>query len=112
LSVAGTYPDRIAAAASFHGGNLATDSELSPHRLVPQISGRVYVAGADQDDSHPLGMAAKLERALNEARIAHRCEIYSGALHGWTMQDFPVYNEDAAERHWGELAALFSETLS
>ena len=35
LTAAGTYPDRIAAAASFHGGNLATDYELSPHRLAP-----------------------------------------------------------------------------
>ena len=51
LTVAGTYADRIAAAASFHGGNLATDSELSPHLLAPKISGRLYVAGADQDDS-------------------------------------------------------------
>ena len=41
LTAAGTYPERIAAAASFHGGNLATDSELSPHRLAPQISARV-----------------------------------------------------------------------
>jgi carboxymethylenebutenolidase len=51
LTAAGSYPDRIAAAASFHGGNLATDSELSPHRLVPAIAGRVYVAGADHDNS-------------------------------------------------------------
>ncbi len=46
LTAAGTYPDRIAAAASFHGGNLATDSELSPHLLAPAIAARVYVAGA------------------------------------------------------------------
>ena len=44
LTVAGTYPDRIAAAASFHGGNLATDSELSPHLLAPKMKGRIYVA--------------------------------------------------------------------
>jgi len=31
LMAAGTYPDRVAAAASFHGGNLAIDSELSLH---------------------------------------------------------------------------------
>jgi carboxymethylenebutenolidase len=37
LTVAGTYPDRIAAAASFHGGNLARDSELSPHLLAPKM---------------------------------------------------------------------------
>ena len=112
LTAAGTYPDRIAAAASFHGGNLATDSELSPHRLAPDIAGRVYVAGADQDSSYPPEMAARLDQALSDGGVDHRCEIYPGALHGWTMKDFPVYNEAAAERHWDELVALFADTLT
>src|SRR6478752_4414363 len=34
LTAAATYPDRIVAAASFHGGGLASDSELSPHLLA------------------------------------------------------------------------------
>ncbi|HEY2562112.1 MAG TPA: dienelactone hydrolase family protein [Acidimicrobiales bacterium] len=112
LTAAGTYPDRIASAASFHGGNLATDSELSPHLLAPRIAARVYVAGADHDDSYPPEMAALLERALSDAGVDHRCEIYPEALHGWTMKDFPVYNEAAAERHWSELLALFTDTLT
>jgi carboxymethylenebutenolidase len=112
LTAAGIYPDRIAAAASFHGGNLATDSELSPHQLASRIAARVYVAGADHDDSYPPEMAARLERALSDAGVDHRCEIYSGALHGWTMTDFPVYDEAAAERHWGELVSLFADTLT
>jgi carboxymethylenebutenolidase len=111
LTVAGTYPERIAAAASFHGGNLATDSETSPHLLAPKMKGRVYVAGADQDKSYPPEMAERLEKALNDAGVDHRCEIYPGALHGWTMADFPIYNEAAAERHWHELFALFADTL-
>ncbi len=111
LTAAGTYPDRIAAAASFHGGNLATDSELSPHRLVPNMKGRIYVAGADQDKSYPPEMATRLEKALDDAGVDHRCEIYPGALHGWTMVDFPVYNATAAERHWQELLTLFAERL-
>ena len=112
LTAAGTYPDRIAAAASFHGGNLATDSELSPHRLAPAMAARVYVAGADQDNSYPPEMAARLDQALSDAGVDHRCEIYPEALHGWTMADFPVYNEAAAERHWDELVALFGDTLT
>jgi carboxymethylenebutenolidase len=112
LTAAGTYPDRIAAAASFHGGNLATDSELSPHLLAPAIAARVYVAGADHDNSYPPEMAARLEQALSDAGVDHRCEIYPEALHGWTMSDFPVYNEAAAERHWDELVALFADTLT
>jgi carboxymethylenebutenolidase len=35
LRAAGTFPDRIGAAASFHGGNMATGDETSPHRLAP-----------------------------------------------------------------------------
>ena len=111
LTVAGRYPDRIAAAASFHGGNLASDSPLSPHLLAPQMKARIYVAGADQDQHYPPEMAERLDRALSEAGVAHVCEIYAGALHGWTMADFPVYNEAAAERHWQALFALFDATL-
>jgi carboxymethylenebutenolidase len=111
LTAAGTYPDRIAAAASFHGGNLATDSELSPHHLASRIAARVYVAGADHDDSYPPEMAVRLDQALSNAGVDHRCEIYPEALHGWTMTDFPVYNEAAAERHWSELVTLFTDTL-
>lgn len=112
LTAAGTYPDRIAAAASFHGGNLATDSDLSPHRLSPRIAARVYVAGADHDDYYPPEMAARLDQALSDAGVDHRCEIYPGALHGWTIKDFPVYNEAAAEHHWDELLTLFADTLA
>jgi carboxymethylenebutenolidase len=108
LTAAGTFPDRVACAASFHGGNLATDSELSPHRLAPKMKARVYVAGADQDKNYPPEMAERLDKALGDAGVDHRCEIYVGALHGWTMPDFPVYNEAAAERHWTELTALLS----
>ena len=112
LTAAGTYPDRIAAAASFHGGNLATDSELSPHLLADRIAGRVYVAGADNDSSYPPEMADRLERALTDAGVEHRCEIYHEALHGWTMADFPVYDQPASDRHWEELVALFAATLT
>jgi len=111
LAAAGTYPDRIAAAASFHGGNLATDAETSPHRLAPNMKGRIYVAGADQDKSYPPEMAERLEKALTDAGVEHACEIYEGARHGWTMPDFPVHDEAAAERHWRELQTLFDGTL-
>src|SRR5262245_34673880 len=49
LTAAGTYPDRIAATASYHGGRLATDAPDSPHLLAPKIKSRVYVAGAVED---------------------------------------------------------------
>jgi carboxymethylenebutenolidase len=111
LTAAGTYPDRIAAAASFHGGNLATDSDLSPHRLAPKMKGHIYVAGADQDNSYPPEMAERLEKALSDAGVDHLCEIYPGALHGWTMADFPIYDAGAAERHWRALGDVLGDAL-
>ena len=38
LTAAGTYPDRIAATASYHGGRLATDAPDSPHLLARRSS--------------------------------------------------------------------------
>jgi carboxymethylenebutenolidase len=111
LTAAGTWPERIAAAASFHAGGLVTEQPTSPHLLAPRMKGRIYVAGADNDNSYPPEMAEQLEKALTEAGVDHRCEIYAGALHGWTMPDFPIFNPEAAERHWTELAALFKATL-
>jgi carboxymethylenebutenolidase len=112
LTAAGRYPDRVAAAASFHGGRLANDSELSPHLLADQIQARVYIGAADNDRSYPPEMAAQLVQALMAAGVDHRHELYAGAAHGWTMEDFPIYDRAAAERHWSSLLELFGETLS
>lgn len=108
LAAAAAYPDRIGAAASFHGGGLATDEPDSPHLGAGRIKARVYVGWADNDSSFPPEQAERLAAALTAAGVDHRCELYPGALHGWTMPDFPVYDEAAAERHWRELLGLFA----
>jgi len=111
MRTAGNFPDRIAAAAGFHGGRLATDAPDSPHLLAPKITAKVLVAGADEDAGFPLEQADKLREALTAAGVDNEVTIYQGAKHGYTMPDLPVYNEEAAERHWTEMLALFDETL-
>jgi|SRR6185312_14147365 len=110
LTAAGTYPERIVAAASYHGGRLATDAPDSPHRLAPRMKARVYVAGAIEDQSFPDDMKARLEKALSDAGVDHRIETYP-AKHGWVLRDTPVYDAAAAERHWQSMLALFDATL-
>ena len=110
LTAAGTYPDRIVAAASYHGGRLATDAPDSPHLLAPRIKARVYVAGAIEDQSFPDDMKARLEAALTKAGIDHKIETYQ-AKHGWVFRDTPVYDATAAERHWQTMLALFHAKL-
>jgi carboxymethylenebutenolidase len=111
LRAAGNYPGKIAAAAGFHGGRLATDEADSPHLLAPKIKAKVYIAGADEDAGFPPEQADRLRAALTQAGVDNRVEIYAGARHGYAPPDMPVYNEAAAERHWRELLALLDETL-
>jgi carboxymethylenebutenolidase len=76
FTAAGTFPDRIAATASYHPSRLATDAPDSPHLLAPRIRARVYVAGAIEDQSFPDDMKQRLERALTEAGVDHTIETY------------------------------------
>jgi carboxymethylenebutenolidase len=110
LTAAGTYPDRFAAVASFHGGNLATDAPTSPHLLAPRLKAEIYIAAAQNDRSYPPDMAERFEAALTQASVRYRAETYPAA-HGWMKPDFPVYDHDAAERGWVEMRALFSRNL-
>jgi carboxymethylenebutenolidase len=110
LTAAGTYPDGIAATASYHGGRLATDAPESPHLLAPKIKSRVYIAGAIEDASFTDAMKARLEDALTKAGVDHTVETYP-AKHGWVLRDMPAYDASAAERHWQTLVALLGSTL-
>jgi carboxymethylenebutenolidase len=38
-------------------------------------------------------------------------KVYPGAHHGFAFPKRPVYNKDAAERHWERLHALFRRHL-
>jgi carboxymethylenebutenolidase len=110
LAAAGTYPDRFAAVASFHGGRLATDEATSPHLLAPKLEAEVYVAAAANDGSYPPEMAERFERTLTAAGVRYSAETYPAA-HGWMKPDFPVYDPIAAERGWVAMLALFDRNL-
>ena len=110
LAAAGTYPDRFAAVASFHGGNLATDAPTSPHLFAQTLKAEIYIAAAQNDRSYPPEMAERFEQALAHAGVRYRAETYPAA-HGWMKPDFPVYDHAAAERGWTEMLALFGRTL-
>jgi len=109
--IATTYPDRVAALAGFHGGGLATDAPESPHRSAGQLKAECYFGFADQDQSMTAAQIAAFERALEEAGVSYRSEVYQGAPHGYTMSDTPAYREDAGERHFRELKALLERTM-
>lgn len=111
LRAAGTFPDRIVAAASFHGGGMATDDEKSPHLAAPKVKAKVLIAGADNDAHYDEAQNKRLKKALADAHVDADVSIWKGCLHGWVPTDMPVYNKEGAERHWRELTKLFGEML-
>jgi carboxymethylenebutenolidase len=110
LAAAGHYPDRVAAAASYHGGRLATDAPDSPHLLAPRMKAKVYVAGATEDANFPDEQKKLLDDALAAAKVEHTVETYP-AKHGWVPADTPVHDPAAAERHFETLFALLDKAL-
>ncbi|CDZ48844.1 dienelactone hydrolase family protein [Neorhizobium galegae] len=111
ITAAAHYPQRIKAAASFHGGNLASDAEDSPHRLADRIKARIYVGVAGVDNSFPPEQSARLAEAFRTGGVDHAVENYVGMGHGWTVPDHSVYDKDGSERHFKRLLTLFEETL-
>lgn len=112
MRMAAVQPEKIAAAASFHGGGLFTDTPTSPHLVLPRINARLYFGHAVEDRSMPEDAIAKLNDALKSWGGKYESEIYDGAHHGWTVPDSPSYHHEQAERAFKKLTNLFAEALS
>lgn len=111
LIAAGHLGEEVAAAASFHGGNIANDDDPdSPHHKAAAIRATVYVAGAIEDQSFPDEQKERLDKALTGAGVAHTIETYP-AHHGFAVPDNASYDESAAERHWQAMERLFASAL-
>lgn len=112
MRTAAAVPERVAAGASFHGGRLVTDSEDSPHLLVPQMKAQYLFAIAENDDERQPEAKHVLREAFEKAGLPAEIEVYEGAMHGWCALDSRVYNEAQAERAWSRLLHLFDTALA
>ena len=112
IYLAGKLPDRIKAAASFHGVRLVADADDSPHHQLANASGEVYVAAAETDSHAPPEMIEAFEAAMAASGCAGRVETYPGTEHGFTFRERgPLYVKEASERHWERTHDLFSRNL-
>jgi carboxymethylenebutenolidase len=112
LLVAANLGDRIAAAASFHGGNIANpDDPDSPHHKASDIKAAVYAAGAIEDPYFTLEQRDLLEQSLREAGVTFTIETYH-AHHGFAVPDNQSYDDAAAERHWLATEQFFGSALT
>jgi carboxymethylenebutenolidase len=110
LLVAASRPDRIAAAASFHGSGLFTDNIDSPHLVLPRVKARLYFGHATNDQSMRTEAIEKLEWALRSRGGEYASETYD-ARHGWMIPGGGAYDAQNAERGFEKLMQLFDGTL-
>ena len=111
MRTAAEFPDRIGAAATFHGGGLVTDKPDSPHLLIPKIKAHALIAIAESDDKKEPQSKTVLRDAFAAANLPAEVEVYAGTQHGLCPPDAQVYNHDQAEKAWSRQLALFSGSL-
>jgi len=110
LRTAAARPDRIGAAASFHGGGLYKDDDPSPHRLLPRIKARLYFGHATNDNSMTAGQIEMFEAALEKWGGEYSSETYN-ARHGWMIPGREMFDPENAGRGFGKLMEMFDNAL-
>src|SRR5689334_14628311 len=110
LRIAAARPDRIGAAASFHGGGLYKDEDTSPHRALPPIKARLYFGHATNDNSMTAGQIEMFESALEKWGGDFASETYN-ARHGWMIPGREMFDPRSAERGFEALIELFEGQL-
>jgi carboxymethylenebutenolidase len=111
MRTAASVPERVGAAATFHGGGLATTAADSPHLLVPQMKARSLHCVAQNDDERDANAKVLLKEAFDKAKLVSEVQVYP-AMHGWCAIDSEQYNMEQAERAHARLLVLFGNALA
>src|SRR6267154_941352 len=112
FETAAAVPDRVGAAATFHGGGLVTDKPDSPHLLIPKMKASYLLAIAENDDQKQPDAKNVLRDSFAKAKLPAEIEVYKGTIHGWCPPDSQVFNQEQAEKAWGRLLVLFKAALA
>jgi carboxymethylenebutenolidase len=111
INAATHFPDRVKAAASIYGVALATDQPDSPHLAGTKTKAELYFGCAETDVYAPMETVEKVRQSMKDDGANAEVEIYPGTHHGFAFPKRPVYDRDAAERHWERLLALYRRNL-
>ena len=66
---------------------------------------------AEHDDLAPPEMVAELKKLFDASGSKGELEIYPGVHHGFAFPERWCYDNQAAERHWERLIALYRRNL-
>jgi carboxymethylenebutenolidase len=111
LCVASELADRVVAAAGIHPGALVSDQPDSPHHELARVRGELYFAFAEQDQSATPELVHRFQKEMARHGVRGEVERLPGTAHGFAMADLPVYQREAAERHFEQTLELWRRNL-
>ena len=111
VNYAARHPERVVAAASFHGVRLVTDKPDSPHLMMQKAKARIYFGCAELDAYAPMEMVRALSEAVDATGVDAEVEILKGLDHGFVFPSRPMYDKLGAEQHYERLGALLRAKL-
>lgn len=115
LRAAAGAPEKIGAAASFHGGGLYTQEQDSPHLRLKHVSrahAALYFGHAENDKGMTADDIKNFETALSAWGGRYESETYAGAVHGWTVEGRKAYNAPLSLRAHEKLVAFLKDALA
>jgi carboxymethylenebutenolidase len=112
LHVMAALPDEFVAAAGIHPGALVTGEPDSPDRDLAGVRGELYFAFAENDRTATAEIVDRFREELEANGVKGVVERLPGTSHGFAMADLPVYDRDAAERHFERTLDLWRRSLS
>lgn len=110
VRTAAAVPDRVGAAASFHGGGLVGTDADSPVNLLAKTKAGFLFAIAQNDDASAPDDKTALAAAAKAAGRPAEIEVYP-AQHGWCTIDAPIHDKVQADRAWARMLALYAANL-
>jgi carboxymethylenebutenolidase len=112
LHVAAALSEEFVAAAGIHPGALVNDKTDSPHHDLAGVRGELYFAFAEIDRTATPELIDRFRDAMRSNGVAGVVERLPGTAHGFAMADLPVFDRDAAERHFERTLDLWRRNLS
>jgi carboxymethylenebutenolidase len=112
LHAAAAMSDEFVAAAGIPPSALISDQPDSPHHDLADVRGELYFGFAENDPSAAAENVDRFREELQRQGVNGVVERLPGTAHGFAMADLPVYDREAAERHFQRTLELWRRNLA
>jgi len=111
LRIIGAHPDTFRVGILLHPSFCVTDDPDSPHHVVENFGGYLYVGIGAEDKMQSAEMHKPLIEAVGKLGDRGLAEVHAGADHGFAVPG-PAYHDAAATRSYDQALAMLAKGLA